>query len=146
MQSAAAVPALHRSLALVGLVTQVRELLDFYKFDGAGAAIIRGSALKALEGDTGKYGKSSVLALLDAVDENIPIPPRDLEKPFLMPVEDVFSIAGRGTVATGRIESGAVALRAARPPSRMAALEFRVVMRCQTHTRLLAWVSAVPWC
>jgi elongation factor Tu len=85
----------------------VRELLDFYKFDGASTAIVRGSALKALEGDGGKYGTESVLKLLDAVDEHIPIPPRDLDKPFLMPVEDVFSIAGRGTVATGRIESGA---------------------------------------
>ena len=83
--------------------------MDFYKFDGANAAIVRGSALKALEGDDGKYGKKSVLALLDAVDEHIPIPPRDLEKSFLMPVEDVFSIAGRGTVATGRIESGVCA-------------------------------------
>ena len=85
---------------------QVRELLDFYKFDGTNTAIVRGSALKALEGDGGKYGTESVMKLLDAVDEHIPIPPRDLDKPFLMPVEDVFSIAGRGTVATGRIESG----------------------------------------
>jgi elongation factor Tu len=86
---------------------EVRELLDFYKFDGANVAIVRGSALKALNGEDGKYGRDSVKALLDAVDEHIPIPPRELDKAFLMPVEDVFSIAGRGTVATGRVETGA---------------------------------------
>ncbi|MFO7789137.1 MAG: elongation factor Tu [Bacteroidota bacterium] len=85
---------------------EVRELLSFYEFDGDEAPVIRGSALAALNGDAD--GESQVRELMKAVDEWIPVPPRDNEKPFLMPVEDVFSITGRGTVATGRIESGVV--------------------------------------
>ena len=85
---------------------EVRELLDFYEFDGENAPIIRGSALAALEGDANAVEK--VMELMNAVDEYIPVPPRDVEKPFLLPVEDVFSITGRGTVATGRIETGVV--------------------------------------
>ncbi len=85
---------------------EVRELLDFYEFDGDNAPIIRGSALAALEGDENAVEK--VMELMNAVDEYIPVPPRDVEKPFLLPVEDVFSITGRGTVATGRIETGVV--------------------------------------
>jgi len=85
---------------------EVRELLDKYQFDGNNAAVIRGSALKALEGDA--TGKASIQALMDAVDEQIPEPVRLIDKPFLMPVEDVFSIIGRGTVATGRIERGVI--------------------------------------
>ena len=85
---------------------EVRELLDFYEFDGENAPIIRGSALAALEGDENAVEK--VMELMNAVDEYIPVPPRDVEKPFLLPVEDVFSITGRGTVATGRIETGVV--------------------------------------
>jgi elongation factor Tu len=85
---------------------EVRELLDFYEFDGDNVPVISGSALGALNGDTNWEDK--VVELMDAVDEYIPIPPRDIEKPFLMPVEDVFSITGRGTVATGRIETGVV--------------------------------------
>ncbi|NCT55506.1 elongation factor Tu [bacterium] len=85
---------------------EIRELLDKYGFDGANTPIIRGSALKALEGDE-KYVKS-VEELMDAVDSFIPEPARELDKPFLMPVEDVFSISGRGTVATGKIERGVV--------------------------------------
>ncbi|MBK8244713.1 MAG: elongation factor Tu [Saprospiraceae bacterium] len=85
---------------------EVRELLDKYQFDGNNAAVIRGSALKALEGDA--TGKASIQALMDAVDEQIPEPVRLIDKPFLMPVEDVFSITGRGTVATGRIERGVI--------------------------------------
>ena len=83
---------------------EVRELLDFYEFDGDNAPVIHGSALGALNGEA-KW-EEKVMELMDAVDEYIPIPPRDTEKPFLMPVEDVFSIPGRGTVATGRIETG----------------------------------------
>ena len=83
---------------------EVRELLDFYEFDGDNAPVIHGSALGALNGEA-KW-EEKVMELMDAVDEYIPIPPRDTEKPFLMPVEDVFSITGRGTVATGRIETG----------------------------------------
>ena len=85
---------------------EIRELLTFYKFDGDNAPIIHGSALGALNGEP-KW-EEKVMELMDAVDEYIPIPPREKEKPFLMPVEDVFSITGRGTVATGRIETGVV--------------------------------------
>jgi len=85
---------------------EVRELLSFYKFDGDNAPVIRGSALGALNGDA-KW-EEKVVELMAAVDSYIPIPPRDNEKPFLMPVEDVFSITGRGTVATGRIETGVI--------------------------------------
>jgi len=85
---------------------EVRELLDFYEFDGDNAPIIHGSALGALNGEEKWVEK--VMELMNAVDEWIPIPPRDKEKPFLMPVEDVFSITGRGTVATGRIETGVI--------------------------------------
>jgi elongation factor Tu len=85
---------------------EIRELLTFYKFDGDKAPVIRGSALGALNGDP-KW-EAKVMELMDAVDTYIPIPPREIEKPFLMPVEDVFSITGRGTVATGRIETGVV--------------------------------------
>ena len=85
---------------------EVRELLSFYDFDGDNAPVIRGSALGALNGDP--HWEQVVLDLMDAVDEYIPLPVRDNEKPFLMPIEDIFSITGRGTVATGRIETGVV--------------------------------------
>ena len=85
---------------------EVRELLSFYKFDGDNAPVIRGSALGAMNGEA--EWEDKVMELMNSVDEYIPIPPRDNEKPFLMPVEDVFSITGRGTVATGRIETGVV--------------------------------------
>ncbi len=85
---------------------EVRELLSFYNFDGDNAPVIRGSALGALNGEEKWVEK--VMELMAAVDEYIPIPPRENEKPFLMPVEDVFSITGRGTVATGRIETGVI--------------------------------------
>ena len=85
---------------------EVRELLSFYQYDGDNTPIILGSALGALNGEA-KW-EEKVMELMDAVDNWIPLPPRDNEKPFLMPVEDVFSITGRGTVATGRIEAGVV--------------------------------------
>ncbi len=85
---------------------EVRELLTKYQYPGADTPIIRGSALKALEGDP--EAEKQIMALMDKVDEYIPTPVRDTEKPFLMPVEDVFSIKGRGTVVTGRIERGKV--------------------------------------
>ena len=85
---------------------EIRDLLSFYGFDGDNAPVIRGSALGALNGDP-QY-EEKVMELMDAVDTYIPIPPRDNEKPFLMPIEDIFSITGRGTVATGRIETGVV--------------------------------------
>jgi len=87
---------------------EVRELLSKYEFPGDDIPVIRGSALKALEGDASELGAPSVLKLMEAVDSYIPQPERDVDKPFLMPVEDVFSISGRGTVATGRVERGIV--------------------------------------
>jgi translation elongation factor EF-Tu-like GTPase len=84
----------------------VRELLNFYEFPGDDISIVRGSALAAATGGDAKLGKEAILALMDAVEAKIPTPQRDLDKPFLMPVEDTFSIAGRGTVATGRVEQG----------------------------------------
>src|SRR5437762_697760 len=87
---------------------EVRELLSKYEFPGDEIPIIRGSALKALEGDAGELGAGSILKLMDAVDTYIPEPKREVDRPFLMPVEDVFSISGRGTVATGRIERGKI--------------------------------------
>jgi elongation factor Tu len=87
---------------------EVRELLTKYEFPGDKIPVVRGSALKALEGDTGELGKLAILKLMEAVDTYIPTPQRDLDKPFLMPVEDVFTISGRGTVATGRVERGII--------------------------------------
>jgi elongation factor Tu len=87
---------------------EVRELLSSYDFDGDNIPIIKGSALAALEGRDDAIGKESVVALIKAVDEFIPQPDRPIDKPFLMPIEDVFSISGRGTVVTGRIETGIV--------------------------------------
>jgi elongation factor Tu len=85
---------------------EVRELLSNYEFPGDDVPVIKGSALKALEGD--EEAKNSIIELTNALDEYIPEPERDLDKPFLMPVEDVFTITGRGTVATGRVEQGQV--------------------------------------
>ena len=87
---------------------EIRDLLKQYKFPGDETPIIRGAAYKALTGDTGPQGSQSIIKLLEAMDSYIPEPVRETDKPFLMPVEDVFSIAGRGTVATGRIERGKV--------------------------------------
>jgi len=87
---------------------EVRELLSKYDFPGDDVPIIQGSALKALEGDPGEQGELSVLALADALDSYIPTPERAVDKPFLLPIEDVFSISGRGTVVTGRVERGIV--------------------------------------
>jgi elongation factor Tu len=85
---------------------EVRDLLSFYEFDGSNTPIIRGSALGGLNNDA-KW-VDSIMKLMEAVDTYIPVPPREVDKPFLMPVEDVFSITGRGTVATGRIERGVI--------------------------------------
>ena len=87
---------------------EIRELLSANDFDGDNAPIIRGSAISALEGKNDGFGKESIDALLKACDEYIPMPERPVDKPFLMPIEDVFSITGRGTVVTGRVESGVV--------------------------------------
>jgi elongation factor Tu len=94
---------------LVELVEmEIRELLTEYEFPGDDTPVIFGSALKALEGDTSDIGIPSIQKLVDALDSYIPTPERDTDKPFLMPIEDVFSISGRGTVVTGRIERGIV--------------------------------------
>ncbi|MCG6185828.1 elongation factor Tu [Maribellus maritimus] len=85
---------------------EIRELLDFYEFDGDNTPVIQGSALGAMNGEA--EWEDKIMELMDAVDSWIPLPPRDIDKPFLMPVEDVFSITGRGTVATGRIETGVI--------------------------------------
>jgi elongation factor Tu len=87
---------------------EVRELLSKYDFPGDDTPIIIGSALKALEGDTSEMGEGSIFKLADALDSYIPMPERAVDKPFLMPVEDVFSISGRGTVVTGRVERGII--------------------------------------
>ncbi len=87
---------------------EIRELLSKYEFPGDDIPIVKGSALKALEGDTGELGELSILKLMEEVDRYIPQPERMVDKPFLMPVEDVFSISGRGTVVTGRVESGII--------------------------------------
>jgi elongation factor Tu len=87
---------------------EVRELLSKYDFPGDDTPIVTGSALKALEGDTSELGTPSIDKLVEALDSYIPQPQRDTEKPFLMPIEDVFSISGRGTVVTGRVERGIV--------------------------------------
>jgi len=89
---------------------EVRELLSEYEFPGDEIPVVIGSALRALEGDDSEYGEPSVLALLEAVDEYIPEPERDIDRDFLLAVEDVFTIQGRGTVATGRVESGKISL------------------------------------
>jgi elongation factor Tu len=90
------------------VVEEVRELLTSYKFPGDKIPIIKGSALAAVEGKDEATGKNSILELLKAIDEHIPQPTRPKDKPFLMPIEDVFTISGRGTVATGRVEQGVV--------------------------------------
>ena len=98
---------------MVDLVEEeIRELLTKYGFPGKDIPVIRGAAIKALEGDKGDLGSQAIMKLMDAVDTYIPTPERDTEKPFLMPVEDVFSISGRGTVVTGRVERGVLNLGA----------------------------------
>ncbi|CAG0988181.1 Elongation factor Tu [Anaerolineae bacterium] len=87
---------------------EVRELLSKYDFPGDDIPIIKGSALKAMEGDKGDLGEGAILKLADALDSYIPTPERAIDKPFLLPIEDVFSISGRGTVVTGRVERGIV--------------------------------------
>jgi elongation factor Tu len=87
---------------------EVRELLSKYEFPGDDIPIIKGSALKAMNGDTDEQGEGSVLALADALDSYIPTPERVIDKPFLLPIEDVFTISGRGTVVTGRVERGII--------------------------------------
>ncbi|MFP5394537.1 MAG: elongation factor Tu, partial [Gammaproteobacteria bacterium] len=109
---AAALPeeraAMERVLERHPAVVEVRELLKSYQFPGDDIPIIKGSALAAMEGRDKEIGEDSIRALIAAVDEYIPTPERAIDQPFLMPIEDVFSISGRGTVVTGRVERGAV--------------------------------------
>jgi elongation factor Tu len=94
---------------LVDLVEEeIRDLLNQYGFDGKAIQFVRGSALAALKGEKEEIGKNAILELMDKVDQYIPTPERDTEKPFMMPIEDVFSISGRGTVVTGRVECGII--------------------------------------
>ena len=94
---------------LIDLVEmELREMLSFYKFDGDNIPVIPGSAVKALDGSNDEIGREAVLKLMQAVDEFIPQPERPVDKAFLMPIEDVFSISGRGTVVTGRVETGII--------------------------------------
>jgi len=96
-------------LELIELVEmEIRELLSFYKYDGNNIPIIKGSALAAIEGRNDNIGKNKIIELMKTIDTFIPEPIRVIDKPFLMPVEDVFSIGGRGTVVTGRIEQGVI--------------------------------------
>ena len=87
---------------------EVRELLSKYEYAGDDAPVVQGSALKAMQGTDEELGEASILKLVQTLDEYVPMPQRDIDKPFLMPIEDVFSISGRGTVATGRVERGIV--------------------------------------
>jgi elongation factor Tu len=89
---------------------EVRELLSEYDFPGDEVPVVVGSALRALEGDEGEMGEESIVRLMEAVDEYVPEPERDVDRPFLLAVEDVFTIMGRGTVATGRVETGQIGL------------------------------------
>ncbi len=103
-------PESDRAEVLELVEMEVRDLLNKYQFPGNEIPFVAGSALKAMEGDTGEYGEGAILKLADALDAYVPDPVRDVDKPFLLPVEDVFSIQGRGTVATGRIERGKINL------------------------------------
>src|SRR5213083_3415706 len=87
---------------------EVRELLTKYQFPGDKVPVIRGAAIKALSGEKGEFADAAVLKLFEALDEFVPLPERPIDQPFLMPIEDVFSISGRGTVVTGRIERGKI--------------------------------------
>jgi elongation factor Tu len=120
---------------------EVRELLSSYEFPGDDIPIVKGSALAALEGRDEEIGEKSIRALMEAVDEYIPTPERPVDQPFLMPVEDVFSISGRGTVATGRVERGIVKVGeeleivGLRPNRRRPAPASRCSASCSTRAR-----------
>jgi elongation factor Tu len=116
---------------------EVRELLKTYKFPGDDVPVIRGSATKALEG-TGKDDSAKpILALMEAVDKYIPLPQREIDKPFLMPIEDIFTISGRGTVATGRVERGKVKVGEEIEIVGLAATQKKVVTGVEMFKKLL---------
>ena len=121
---------------------EVRELLKTYKFPGDDIPFVRGSALKALEGDGKDDSAKPILELMDAVDNYIPLPEREMDKPFLMPIEDIFSISGRGTVVTGRVERGRVKVGEemeivgfTRTPRRRSSPASRCSRSCSTKAR-----------
>jgi elongation factor Tu len=116
---------------------EVRELLKLYKFPGDEIPVIRGSALKALEGSGSDESAKSILELMAAVDKYIPLPQREIDKPFLMPIEDIFTISGRGTVATGRVERGKVKVGEEVEIVGLAATQKKVVTGVEMFKKLL---------
>jgi len=116
---------------------EVRELLKTYKFPGDEIPVIRGSALKALEGSGSDESAKSILELMAAVDKYIPLPQREIDKPFLMPIEDIFTISGRGTVATGRVERGKVKVGEEVEIVGLAATQKKVVTGVEMFKKLL---------
>jgi elongation factor Tu len=116
---------------------EVRELLKTYKFPGDEIPVIRGSALKALEGSGSDESAKSILELMSAVDKYIPMPQREIDKPFLMPIEDIFTISGRGTVATGRVERGKVKVGEEVEIVGLAATQKKVVTGVEMFKKLL---------
>jgi elongation factor Tu len=116
---------------------EVRELLSAYEFPGDDIPVIRGSALKALEGNGKDDSAKSILELMAAVDSYIPLPQRDIDKPFLMPIEDIFTISGRGTVATGRVERGKVKVGEEIEIVGLAATQKKVVTGVEMFKKLL---------
>ncbi len=116
---------------------EVRELLKTYKFPGDEVPVVRGSALKALEGSGSDDSAKSILELMEAVDKYIPLPQREIDKPFLMPIEDIFTISGRGTVATGRVERGKVKVGEEVEIVGLAATQKKVVTGVEMFKKLL---------
>jgi len=116
---------------------EVRELLKTYKFPGDDVPVIRGSATKALEGSGKDEAAKPILQLMEAVDKYIPLPPREIDKPFLMPIEDIFTISGRGTVATGRVERGKVKVGEEIEIVGLAATQKKVVTGVEMFKKLL---------
>jgi elongation factor Tu len=116
---------------------EVRELLKQYKFPGDEVPVIRGSALKALEGDGKDEAAKPIVELMEAVDKTVPLPPREIDKPFLMPIEDIFTISGRGTVATGRVERGKVKVGEEIEIVGLAATQKKVVTGVEMFKKLL---------
>jgi elongation factor Tu len=122
---------------------EVRELLKSYQFPGDSIAVVKGSALQALNGDA-KWEKT-IDELMEAVDKNVPQPVRDVDKPFAMPIEDIFSISGRGTVVTGRVERGKVKVGEEVEIVGFRATQKKVVTGCCGARKKKTW-SAGKWC
>ncbi len=131
---------------------EIRELLSSYQFPGDKIPIIRGSALAALEGKTPEIGREAILKLMEAVDTYIPQPERPIDQPFLMPIEDVFSISGRGTVVTGRVERGVVKVGeeieivGIRDTVKTTCTGVEMFRKFLTPVRLVTTSAHSPWC